>query len=136
MKHLYRSDTEKMIAGVAGGLAEYFEIDVNLVRLLWVLAFFFSGGFFAFAYLIAWIFIPDKNAPETQEVNFNNSSETDPAIKDKRLRTGGFILIVLGLFFIFKDFIPKQISKNMIPIFLILWGIIILFRSFNNQGRN
>ncbi|HBG16517.1 MAG TPA: PspC domain-containing protein, partial [Firmicutes bacterium] len=57
---LYRSDQERMIAGVAGGLAEYFDIDVVLVRLLWVLAFFFGGGIFA--YLIAWIVIPKRKS--------------------------------------------------------------------------
>ena len=50
-----------MIAGIAGGLAEYFKVDVSLVRLLWVLAFFIGGGGF-FAYLVAWIIIPEASA--------------------------------------------------------------------------
>ncbi len=133
MKHLYRSNKERMIAGVAGGLAEYFEVDVVLVRLLWVLAFFLGGGFFA--YLIAWIFIPEKNSPQTQEESFDTQPETDPEIKEKRLRTGGFILIFLGLIFLFRELIPKQIFRNMLPLALIILGIIILVRSFNYQGR-
>jgi phage shock protein PspC (stress-responsive transcriptional regulator) len=47
---------------VAAGLAEYFDIDPTLVRLIWVIAFFvFGTGFLA--YLIAWIVIPE--APYT-----------------------------------------------------------------------
>ncbi|HZX47134.1 MAG TPA: PspC domain-containing protein [Clostridia bacterium] len=42
-KKLYRSQTDKMIAGVCGGIAEYFGIDSTLVRLGWVL-FTFAGG--------------------------------------------------------------------------------------------
>ena len=56
MKKLHRSSTDRVIAGVAGGVAEYFEIDPIIVRL----AFFgllFSGAFLL-AYLAAWIFVP------------------------------------------------------------------------------
>ncbi len=59
MKRLYRSDTQKMLGGVCGGLAEYFNIDVSLVRLLWALTLFF-GGAGLLVYLIAWIIIPPR----------------------------------------------------------------------------
>jgi phage shock protein C len=59
-KKLYRSQTDKMIAGVCGGIAEYFGIDSTLVRLGWVL-FTFAGGSGILAYIIAWIIIPYRN---------------------------------------------------------------------------
>ena len=59
MKRLFRSRTQSIIGGVAGGLAEYFEVDVVLVRLLWVLAAFVGGGG-VLAYIIAWIIIPEE----------------------------------------------------------------------------
>ncbi|HHY26774.1 MAG TPA: PspC domain-containing protein [Desulfitobacterium dehalogenans] len=56
-KRLYRSGREKMLAGVCGGLGEYFDVDPTLIRLAVVIAVFGAGmGFFA--YLIAWIVIP------------------------------------------------------------------------------
>ncbi|MEM7825225.1 MAG: PspC domain-containing protein [Candidatus Aenigmatarchaeota archaeon] len=60
IKKLYRSRKNRIIAGVCGGLGEYFEIDPVLVRLLWILftAAFGSG---ILAYIIAWIIIPEKN---------------------------------------------------------------------------
>ena len=56
-KKLYRSRRDKVIGGVAGGLADYFEIDVVIVRLLFVLVFFLGGGGLI-AYIIMWIVIP------------------------------------------------------------------------------
>ena len=60
-KRLYRSKKERMIAGVCGGIAEYFDVDPTLIRLLWVLVTIFTG--FApgvIAYLIAWVIVPEK----------------------------------------------------------------------------
>ena len=56
-KRLYRSSTNYMLAGVCGGIAEYFNIDPTLVRLGWV---FFSalGGSGVLAYIVAAVIIP------------------------------------------------------------------------------
>ena len=59
-KKLYRSKKDKMIAGVCGGIAEYFDIDPTLVRLL-TLLFILLGGAGVITYLIAWIIIPEKS---------------------------------------------------------------------------
>jgi len=56
---LYRVKENKMLCGVCTGLAEYFDIDVTLVRLGWLVAFF-CAGFGLLAYLIAAIIIPVK----------------------------------------------------------------------------
>lgn len=56
-RRLYRSRTERMIAGICGGLAAYFEIDPTWMRLIFVLLFFVFGSAL-FAYLILWIIIP------------------------------------------------------------------------------
>lgn len=57
-KRLYRSRTEKMLGGVCGGLAAYFNIDVTLIRVLAVVFGLFGGGILA--YLILWIVIPQE----------------------------------------------------------------------------
>ncbi len=61
-KKLARSRTDKKIAGVCGGFAEYLELDVTLVRLLWIMLIFF-GGWGAIAYLVAWIIMPEESVP-------------------------------------------------------------------------
>ena len=60
-KKLTRSSTDKKIAGVCGGLAEYLDIDSTVIRLIWVLAFFF-GGAGGLAYLILWVVLPEGPA--------------------------------------------------------------------------
>ena len=56
-KRLYKSNKNKMLDGVCGGIAEYFDIDPTLVRLGWVL-FCALGGSGIIAYIIAAIIIP------------------------------------------------------------------------------
>lgn len=57
MKKLYLSNTDKKIAGVCGGLAEYFEVDSTLVRIIFLIMLFCVGGGLL-AYLIIWIAAP------------------------------------------------------------------------------
>ena len=57
-KRLYKSNVNKKLAGVCGGIAEYFEIDPTLVRLGWVL-FTCLGGSGLLAYIICALVIPD-----------------------------------------------------------------------------
>ena len=54
---LYRSDENKMLAGVCGGIAEYFGVDPTLIRLAWVV-FSLLGGSGLLAYILAAIIIP------------------------------------------------------------------------------
>ena len=60
VKRLYRSRKDRIIAGVCGGMAEYFHVDPVFVRLIWVALGLMAGGIIA--YIIAWIIIP--KAPE------------------------------------------------------------------------
>jgi phage shock protein C len=61
-RKLYRSRSERMIGGVCGGIAHYFNIDPTLVRLLAVGAIFLAGSAIL-AYIIAWIVIPEEPLP-------------------------------------------------------------------------
>ena len=56
-KRLQRSRTERMIAGVCGGIAEYFEVDPTLVRLVWV-AVSLMAGTGILLYVIMWVVTP------------------------------------------------------------------------------
>lgn len=59
VKRLYRSRKNRILAGVCGGLGEYFGIDPVIVRLAWVL-FILMYGSGLLAYLIAWLIIPEN----------------------------------------------------------------------------
>lgn len=58
-KHLYRSSKNKIIAGVCGGLGEYFGVDPVIIRLLWVLLTL-MGGSGIILYIIFWIIVPRR----------------------------------------------------------------------------
>lgn len=59
-KKLYKSNTDKKLCGVCGGIAEYFDVDSTVIRLLWVI-FTLAGGSGLIAYIIAAIIMPDRN---------------------------------------------------------------------------
>ncbi len=58
-KKLYRSQTNRKIAGVCGGIGEYVNLDPTVIRLIWVLLAFFAGTGLL-AYLIAVLIIPEN----------------------------------------------------------------------------
>ena len=57
-KRLYRSRTQRMLCGVCGGIAEYFNIDPTLIRLVWALIGLTGSGIIA--YFVAAVIIPDE----------------------------------------------------------------------------
>ncbi len=62
-KRIYKSNTEKKLSGVCGGIAEYFDLDPTVIRLAWV-AFTLLGGSGILAYIIAAIVMPKKQEIE------------------------------------------------------------------------
>jgi len=56
-KRLVRSTTDKKIAGVAAGLADYFDLDPTVIRVVWLLAFLCAGAGLL-AYIVLWIVLP------------------------------------------------------------------------------
>ena len=64
-RRLRRSTTDRQVAGVCGGLAEYFQVDGTAVRLVWVVLSIFCGAIIGgvIAYLLAWLIIPSASSP-------------------------------------------------------------------------
>ena len=75
-KRLYKSDTDKVFAGVIGGLGEYFEIDPVLLRLAYLLVVILTGLFPGIvAYIIAAIIVPKK--PPFKEASYTEQPKTE-----------------------------------------------------------
>jgi phage shock protein C len=69
-KRLYRSNSDRWLAGICGGLGQYFHLDPTLIRVIFVLfALAFGGGFLA--YVILWLIIPLE--PDTVEESAGES---------------------------------------------------------------
>jgi phage shock protein PspC (stress-responsive transcriptional regulator) len=126
-KKLYRSRNDKMVAGICGGLAKYFDVDSTLVRLLMVL--FVLTGVGLIAYLIAWIVVPF----DSREVVSDKVSEKMKKIEEKRERKKskgrggaafffGGLLVLIGMSFLYS-------FEVVFPFFLLAWGVYLIFRS-------
>ncbi len=121
MTQLRRSKKNRIIAGVCGGLAEYFNVDPTIVRLIWVLVSLLWGAGIAL-YLIAWIITPEE---EGEPVTVK------PEIKEKAKTLVGGLLIILGILFLVSLVVPKiftMLWKLLAASVLILAGLIFLLR--------
>ena len=70
-KRLYKSNTNKVISGVCGGIGEFFNVDPTIIRLVWVI-FSFMGGSGVVAYIIAAVVMPHapwRNHPHDHHYN-------------------------------------------------------------------
>lgn len=161
-KRLYRSTTDRKIAGVSGGLAEYFEIDPLLIRLVFIILAV-SGGAGVFIYIVLWIVTserpystqstnneanPDPRQPD-QPVNETPNeplfTETPPVmnpdiVKTKQKRkgslTGGLVLISIGALFLAAELIPQVNFWDLWPVVLIVAGVGLLIKAIMNRNQN
>ncbi|WP_367864315.1 PspC domain-containing protein [Pedobacter sp. WC2423] len=69
---LLRNEHDKIIAGVSSGLAEYMQVDVTIIRLLFVLSTIFLVGTGIVVYLVMWIVVPVNNDPAAKFSKFND----------------------------------------------------------------
>ena len=149
-KKFYRSVADRKIAGVCGGLAEYFDIDPLLVRLIFVVLVLAGGGGFLL-YLILWIVTSDKpheyvhtqnnsNMENQQQMSGNPapSSANEPSKPNQPGRNrgnliGGLVLITLGSLFLADQLIPHINFGDLWPIILIVIGIGLLINSIGRR---
>lgn len=143
-KKLYRSRKEKMIGGVAGGLAEYFEIDPTLVRIIFIVSLFL-GGSGILAYIILWILVPQepyvmsstetKEKAEPENQNVKDDTQYNAAYEEHRQRRRsvlGAILIIFGIMFLANNLIPRFDFGDYWPLILIVLGVVVLINSRQN----
>lgn len=142
-KLLFRSEKERVIAGVAGGLAAYFEVDPNLVRFLFILVTLLGGSGF-FIYIILWILLPaessaassqeetvKKNIDEIKGMAQHMANEVRPPAKKKSSHEWfAFILIALGVLFLLQNYgmLWWFSMAKLWPVILVLLGVGIMLR--------
>jgi phage shock protein PspC (stress-responsive transcriptional regulator) len=143
-KKLYRDQQNKVIGGVCAGLAEYFDIDVSIVRVLFLASLILKGGGFLL-YIVLMIVLPKKNyifndptvdykvPPDPMGYKVN-----DPFVNKRRSNgniIAGTILIAIGAIFLLNqlDFIPYINFHLTWPILMIAGGLVILFSRKEKQ---
>ncbi|MEJ2411425.1 MAG: PspC domain-containing protein [Anaerolineales bacterium] len=75
-KRLYRSQDDRMIAGVCGGIAEYFNVDPTLVRLLFVFGALGTVSGLFWAYLVMAVIVPE-DVPASQDIVQGSAEDLD-----------------------------------------------------------
>jgi len=137
-KRLYRSNKDRKLGGVCGGIADYFDIDPVFVRILFVVAAFW-GGSGVLAYIICWIVIPEQPYAVPKPAATEGTAPVDPSSPPppteppdhKGSMAVGIILIVIGGLFLADNFLPHFHFIEFWPIILIALGAGLLMKSSN-----
>jgi phage shock protein PspC (stress-responsive transcriptional regulator) len=151
-KRLIRDSKNKMIAGVAAGIANYFEIDPNVIRLLFIVLAVF-GGSGILIYFLLWLLLPKDSSKTTEEkdVMRENVQQMKDAVRDfakeikkethmdhyekkeKSQRSLGIILVVVGLVFLLTNLglLDMYVMKKLWPVLLIFLGILVVYQNEN-----
>ncbi len=150
-ERLYRSQTDKVFGGVAGGLAEYFNIDVVLSRVVFVLLALF-GGSGGLIYIILWIAIPKRpfsfstyksenteqssdSGPDTNQNSTVNIMDPKPAAPSNTGLIAGVILILLGMLFLGERLLPWFNLADLWPLVLVAVGVLIIKPDFFKPSK-
>ena len=113
-KKLFRDSSNKLLGGVSSGLACYFNLDANLIRILWVLITLCSGPWTIIVYTLMWIILPVEDG---SIYNVDTDAEFKQETKsNSRGCLSGCLLLLFGLFAAFIAFIV------LIIVFSILLG--------------
>jgi phage shock protein C len=125
MKKLYRSRDSKIIAGVCGGIGEYFDIDPVIVRIIFLLLIFSAVS--PLVYIIAWIIIPLR--PENEVV------QAPTQIDRERLHKylPGLILILIGAAFLVGRLWSWLSFGNIWPVALVIIGGFLIYRAMTEK---
>ncbi len=136
---LYRSETNRVLGGVAGGIAEVFAIDPTVVRLIFVLLFVFGGSGFLL-YLILWVVIPSESEGSTSQDTIRKGAdeirgkahEFAGKMKSKNYQGRswfGILIILFGLGFLFSNFGLNLNLDRFWPFILIILGFFLITKT-------
>lgn len=132
-KVLKRSRRNRVIAGVCAGLADYFNIDIALVRVLFVVAAL-CGSFGFWMYVILWIVVPEEII-EGDTIDITPKDD----IVEKKTANGAMIasliLIFIGLVALLDNFLSIAWLWKLWPVALIIIGVVILVNSQKNNSN-
>ncbi len=146
---LYRSTKQRAIGGVAGGIAEFFDIDPVIIRILFILLLLFKGGGLLI-YIILWIAIPERpitaqmftdpppsphleGSPEWESPVYNPIADAKNRRKSGSL-LGGVILICIGVLALSARYIPYLSFHDIWPTVLIAAGLVLIITAIK-RGR-
>lgn len=145
-KKLERNPMNKVVGGVCSGLADYFNLDVALVRVAFVIAALFASfGFWL--YIILWIVLPENKLDINFQTTPNNetrqtygdtqqSKEDDNRSKKSTTLFAGILVILIGLIFLINNFIPISWVWKLWPLILVVIGVVMIVNASKKGADN
>ncbi len=140
VKKLYKSSEDKVIAGICGGIAEYFDIDSVWVRLVAILLLFLDG-IGILMYIILWVLVPEnpnkksnkKTLAEEKVDEFKMSIKKDHSKDNEHKEKNGHvviggILVIIGILFLVKNVFGWFNTEIFWGALIIGTGLILLMR--------
>ncbi len=121
-KRLTRSRRDRVFGGVLGGIAEYFNLDSTLLRLIFIFIALVSIKGAVLLYIVLYLVIPDEKKGATDDKNHNHTLL-------------GITLILLGFVLFFNELYHFLTFKLIWPLFLIIVGFYILIKGIE-EGKN
>jgi phage shock protein PspC (stress-responsive transcriptional regulator) len=152
-RRLYRSRRDSILGGVAGGVADYFEMDPSIVRIAWAVLALVTGGIFLVLYIVMWIVVPEGPSAATVARTASEDASADasgftsapgesapgaPATdwqtgeqQSRRRGSGGavifgVILIAAGVWFLVDQYLPDIDADLLWPVALVALGVVLL----------
>ncbi|MBD3282487.1 MAG: PspC domain-containing protein [Candidatus Portnoybacteria bacterium] len=139
IKKLYRSRNDKVIAGIAGGLGEYFDIDPVLIRVLFV-ALLFAGGVSIPLYIILILVVPLEPKKGEEGAKGDVQEKVQKAAKDLKKSSNnvsagniiGLVVFLIGLVLLMNRIFPlsfRWFGMDLLwPIIVIIIGLVLFFK--------
>jgi phage shock protein C len=136
---LYRVKKGRVVAGVAAGMAEYFDIDIAVMRLVFVVLLFASPLLGLVAYFAAAIIIPERQGTGAADAAQcpADGVQGDENLKDTASRGAdrtrffiGAVLLILGVVLLTRQIIPWFHARYFWPLLLIAAGAVIILREW------
>lgn len=122
---------DAMVGGVAAGVADWLNTDPALVRIAWALLVPLTAGAALLAYFVAWIVVPEEPR-QPASTDDGGETETPAAAEPARADDGrtallvGGGLVVLGLWFLLREYLPDFNWGLVWPLLLVAAGVVIL----------
>jgi phage shock protein C len=164
-RRLFRSEDDRVVAGVAGGMAQTYDLDPALVRAGWVLLILFSGGLFLIVYAVMALVVPPRPLGLTLWASAGPGNASPPSGMDNEGMAGptqapasgygpshnsagpfgrpasdrnglagavviGTILVIVGSFFLLRQFLPSLNVGAVWPLLAIGGGVVLIVAAF------
>lgn len=128
MEKLVRSRNDRIIAGVCGGLAEYFGVDSTVMRLIFVLGAFLKG-ITVLIYIVLALIMPEERSGSVKREISEVTNTTGDKIYERRRKLLAYLLIIIGALVFLEDLVPFWLSDDQVlAAVLVLMGLWILRR--------